>query len=486
MLSAPRGYTLVAGVSRATIQVPQWFGLAAAALGVIVGVLPLSWAAALLAAVASGLLLLARSRLALPLLAFAVPFGSLWEVSAGVVAVGVTEAVLIAALAVWSATLVADRRVPAKPPLAIPLALFWSVLALSVVPAGSLALGLKGLLLWLEVVLVYWMAYDMLDLPRARALAGAMILAASLEAGLGGLEFFRGTGPEAFALPGGYSRAAGTFGQPNPFGGYLAMVLPLSLALGLAPAKGLPRWARGMALFAAGALGGGLLASWSRGAWLAAGTASVVVVVGGVIFRVFSRMRGLAVTSTVAGATVAAIVLGGPLIPSILGRLGELLPYIGAGDVRYLAVTEDNFPLVDRLAHWQAAVAMVSENPILGVGIGNYPAAYPHFAPPGWPDALGHAHNYYLNVAAEAGFLGLAGYVALWIGIALLAWRALRRARDGWAPLGLGAAAGLAAVAVHSGFDNLFVHGLNIQFAMLVALVAAATRGDVRGTRWVR
>ncbi|MFQ5944719.1 MAG: O-antigen ligase family protein [Anaerolineae bacterium] len=483
MLSAPRGSASVAGALRATVQFPRRVGLAAAALGVALALLPLSWAAALLGGGAAALLLLSRTHLALPLLAFAIPFGSLWEVEAGVVSVGATEAVLIAVLAVWAAGLGAERRVPAKPPLAIPLLLFWVVLALSVVAAGSLALSLKGLLVWLEVVLVYWIAYDWLDLPRARGLAAAMILAASLEAGLGGMEFLRGTGPEAFALPGGFSRASGTFGQPNPFGGYLAMVLPISLALSLGPTHGLPRWVRGLALAGVAFLGGGLLASWSRGAWLAAGAASMVVAAGGVISRTFDRLRALATAGLVAAAAGLAIVTGGRLLGTIAGRLGELIPYIGAGDVRYLAVTEENFALVDRLAHWQAAVAMVSNNPILGVGIGNYPAAYPQFAVPGWPDALGHAHNYYLNVAAEAGLLGLAGYLSLWVGIALLAWRALRRARGGWRPLGLGAAAGLAALAVHSGFDNLFVHGLNIQFALLVALVAAAARDRPRGVR---
>ena len=481
MLSAPRGYASVTGAPRATVHFPQWVGLAAAAaLGVALALFPLSSAAVLLGAVATTLLLLTRTHLALPLLAFAVPFGSLWEVDAGVVSVGATEAILVAALAVWAARLGAERRVPAKPPLAIPLLLFWGILVLSVIAAGSLALSLKGLLVWLEVGLLYWMAYDMLDLPRARALAAAMILAAALEAGLGGMEFLRGTGPEAFALPGGFSRASGTFGQPNPFGGYLAMVLPISLALSLGPTHGLPRWARGLALVGAGVIGGGLVASWSRGAWLGAGAAAIVVAAGGAISRAFDRMASLAVAGVVAGAAGLAIVSGGSLLGTIAGRLGELIPYIGAGDVRYLAVTEENFALVDRLAHWQAAVAMISDNPILGVGIGNYPAAYPQFAAPGWPDALGHAHNYYLNVAAETGLLGLAGYLSLWVGIALLAWRALRRAEDGWRPLGVGAAAGLAAMAVHSGFDNLFVHGLNLQFALLVALVAAAARKPVR------
>ena len=58
---------------------------------------------------------------------------------------------------------------------------------------------------------------------------------------------------------------------------------------------------------------------------------------------------------------------------------------------------------------------------------------------PGWADPLGHAHNYYLNVAAETGLLGLAAYCLMVLSWLVLPFRLARRARAplaravGWA-----------------------------------------------------
>ena len=75
-------------------------------------------------------------------------------------------------------------------------------------------------------------------------------------------------------------RAYGTFEQPNPFGGYLGLHLPLAVALvcyglaaGSAPAPRPPRrWAR---------IGAALLITLSRGAWTAQVVALLVVLLAG-------------------------------------------------------------------------------------------------------------------------------------------------------------------------------------------------------------
>ena len=56
---------------------------------------------------------------------------------------------------------------------------------------------------------------------------------------------------------------------------------------------------------------------------------------------------------------------------------------------------------------------MAETQPWLGVGFGNYAAAYPDFRLLLWENALGHAHNYYLNVAAEIGAIGLLAYLGM-------------------------------------------------------------------------
>src|SRR2546428_11360784 len=61
------------------------------------------------------------------------------------------------------------------------------------------------------------------------------------------------------------------------------------------------------------------------------------------------------------------------------------------------------------MAHWPAGWYMILDPPWLGVGAGKYAAAYPDYFVATWREALGHAHNYYLNILAELGVVGGAG-----------------------------------------------------------------------------
>ncbi len=61
-----------------------------------------------------------------------------------------------------------------------------------------------------------------------------ILVAASAEALVGFYQFFTQTGPESFII-GRFMRAYGTFSQPNPFAGYLGLILPLGVALALVP-----------------------------------------------------------------------------------------------------------------------------------------------------------------------------------------------------------------------------------------------------------
>lgn len=118
---------------------------------------------------------------------------------------------------------------------------------------------------------------------------------------------------------------------------------------------------------------------------------------------------------------------------------------------------------------------MFAAHPLLGVGIGNYGAAYPAYHPRGWYASLDHAHNYYINIAAEAGVFGLTAY-ALWLGSAL--WYSYASARlehdRAWRALLLGVLGGLVTTSVHNLFDVLYVHGMTALLGLLFALIPAS------------
>jgi O-antigen ligase len=113
------------------------------------------------------------------------------------------------------------------------------------------------------------------------------------------------------------------------------------------------------------------------------------------------------------------------------------------------------------------------------VGIGNYPAAYPQYAVGRWRDPLGHAHNYYLNIAAEAGILGLGAYLLLFGACFVVAWRTVQRTQGYWRAVALGALGILAHLSVHNLFDNLFVHSMNVQLGLVLGLLFLAGKYGV-------
>jgi O-antigen ligase len=147
--------------------------------------------------------------------------------------------------------------------------------------------------------------------------------------------------------------------------------------------------------------------------------------------------------------------------------------FFGVFDVRQVRPNADNWGIVERMAHWQAAYEMWLARPWLGVGIGQYAVVYPDFMLAGWKDPLGHAHNIYLNLLAEVGVPGLLAHLAV-----VLSWfvLAVRRVRGASTPLGRGLAIGvlgvLAAIGTHNVFDNLYVSGLNVHLGLLLGLVA--------------
>ncbi len=58
--------------------------------------------------------------------------------------------------------------------------------------------------------------------------------------------------------------------------------------------------------------------------------------------------------------------------------------------------------------------------PLFGVGLGNWPEIFPRFqSPPSFPLYANHAHNDYLELAADIGLIGMAGFI--WLAARLIA-----------------------------------------------------------------
>ncbi len=71
----------------------------------------------------------------------------------------------------------------------------------------------------------------------------------------------------------------------------------------------------------------------------------------------------------------------------------------------------------ERLLMWRSALNMFEDNPIFGVGYGQYKFAYQniYIMPEAKERDLSHAHNNFVQMLAECGIVGLASFIFMWI-----------------------------------------------------------------------
>jgi O-antigen ligase len=452
------------------------YGLLAigAALALVAAVLPPLLAAAVLAAVGVGLLVLARPTIAIYLLVFAVPYGALSQVQLGGLNATPTEFIAFCGGAAYLIRCALNGQIRLRWAWwRWPLLLFGVAMVASMTQATDLKLSIKELLKLGEMLLTYVLVLSYVDTPtRLRRLLSLVVLAALSQALLGIgqtlVHFVVHFGPDSFAR-GFVLRASGTFDQPNPFAGYLNLTLPLLFA-GVLTGVPLVGRLRGPALVL---LSAGILLSVSRGALLASIAAAAVIVA--VHLR---RARALVATGAFTLFVLTAGTVFGLVPASVTGTIATAL---GMNNVDLAHPTPLTWPVAERLAHMLTGLYIFQDHPWLGVGIGNYPVLYPFYkVAPIWKSALGHAHNYYINVAAEAGIVGLAAFLILLVSTFAIAVYLYRRAADPLArTIVLGALGVLVTVAVHSFFDDIFVHAMEAQLALVMGMATVACRLSV-------
>ncbi|MGB8647188.1 MAG: O-antigen ligase family protein [Anaerolineae bacterium] len=462
---------------------PLAIGLALLLLAVLIVFLPAGTALAVIGGGLATLALLRWPGLALYLLVFAIPFGSLVPLPLAGANVTAADGLLLVAFGLWLARQVAQRAIILKPAsLVIPFLLFFLAIGLSTTVALSLQAAVKELTKWGEMLLAYWLMVQ--DIPedgraenRVKVLLAVIFLSGVAEALVGVNQYFLRIGPEGFVLN-GTPRAFGTFDQPNPFAGYLGLIIPLSfgvflgsMTLGrklLSPGN---LALAGLAVLAFGVMLASLLFSLSRGAWV--GVAAAL----GLVWALRSKRAALFGLGLAVLVAMTALLGQLNVIPDVVtSRFAGVSDYFGLQDVRGVKVTDANFAIVERMAHWQAGLDMFQDHPWLGVGIGNYAAVYPAYSLPHWDDPLGHAHNYYINILAESGIVGMAGYILLWTAVFWLAWRTVRATHGLWQGIAAGAFGVLVALSVHNLFDNLFVHSMQMQVGLTLGMIESIKR----------
>jgi O-antigen ligase len=499
--------------SRIWLSAAVWLG-AALLLGMGMGLLPVALTLALIGVVALAGMSLANPTALLTVLLVLAPMRTLIATefaprtgAAWPLPLDLGQMLLIAWLGVWAAHKLAKPPAMARKSALTqgsswyalaPVLLFTVCGGVSAFTAISLGAWLTEWLKWVQMLIV---AAVVIDLGRSlgwQALVVALVAAGLANALVGIYIYFGGSGAQHLLINDDNFRAFGTFGQPNPFGGFMGLLIPLAVTGALAQLITIGRRWRDVrrlhsaACFrlmyygtAAALMMAALIMSWSRGAWLGLGVSLAVVAL--------ALPRRVIVSAALAAALaggLGAVVVSGQLPPSISARLATISEDLfSVRDVRGVEINPDNYAVIERLAHWQAAVGMATDHPWTGVGLGNYEAAYPAYRLVNWKFPLGHAHNYYLNVLAETGIIGVTAYLAFILAVFALAWRG-RQHPDASARLAsIGILGTWTYLAVHSLTDNLYVNNVFIHLSVTIGILGrlnGCIPGWAGATRWAK
>ncbi|MFA5010148.1 MAG: O-antigen ligase family protein [Patescibacteria group bacterium] len=123
-----------------------------------------------------------------------------------------------------------------------------------------------------------------------------------------------------------------------------------------------------------------------------------------------------------------------------------------------------------RLQVWAADLLMIKDRWLTGIGLGQYPTAYPEFVGRLFPSplepAMLHAHNLFFQFIINLGVIGLIGFLSLLV--RFFSWVA--RSSTGWA---VSLTAAMSAILVHGLVDTPYwKNDLSILFWLLLAIAS--------------
>ena len=197
--------------------------------------LPLPYNVAAVIGLGTAVLTLLRPTWGLYLVLLSVPVQDLGAPRLGDTAITATKVMVPLALIAWLALRLSRGGMRLAPAALIAgYGLYVAALAASIMSAISQPAAITETLRWVQAFGIFLMTLDLIRTRRALAgLAAVLILGGLSQAALGLVQSVMGAGPASFAVGAGLSRAFGTFGMPNSYGGYLEMTFPLALALGV-------------------------------------------------------------------------------------------------------------------------------------------------------------------------------------------------------------------------------------------------------------
>jgi len=318
------------------------------------------------------------------------------------------------------------------------------------------------------------------DRRRKQFFIGALVALGTFEAFYGLVQYLSGW-QQIFAYVKKFDleEATGTYINRNHYAGFLEMILPFSLAF---------------AIYEYAKLRGDRSSKVSLKSLIAKSAAqrsvlslAVSVVICGALIFSRSRMGILAAASSV--LVIFALVA----ISRFHVRMGSLLAatfillavcmavWIGPGPIvsRFQTVSEEySLGGQSRISMWRDALPLIKHHPWLGTGLGTFPIAYTSGQTAFLSQFVNHAHNDYLELAAD---LGIPAALILFVSVLCILLRTVRSfisgGRDFERMVALGCIGSSVAILLHSFADfNFYIPANALLFSMILGLAVSVPK----------
>jgi putative inorganic carbon (HCO3(-)) transporter len=299
---------------------------------------------------------------------------------------------LAVGLMAWAAKLVVCRgRGFQRTPLDLPIIAFLGIELLSVLLSPNLLKGLWALRQEWIVLLFFLVVNNVRCQDSARRALDLLVIvtaAVSLYAiwqHFLGWDLYR---QRPLLATGNVFEATGLFGHHLTYGGYVMVVLLVCGCLFFWGFSGRKRALYGLASLL---LTLALIWSYARSAW--------VGLWGGIVAIGLLRGRKTLILG-LAGAAIGFVLLI-LFEPSVRLQTQQLIEMLQAPPAK-----------PSRIHMWSASLKIIRDHPLLGVGVGRMKMSMVAY---GCHLGYAHPHNDLLNVAAQTGLLGLAGFLWIWV-----------------------------------------------------------------------
>src|SRR5580700_7921587 len=315
------------------------------------------------------------------------------------------------------------------------------------------------------------------DRRRKQFFIGSLVALGTFEAFYGLVQYLSGW-QQIFAYVKRFDleEATGTYINRNHYAGFLEMIVPFSLAWVFY------EYAKFRGARASGINFRNFIARSAIQRLVLSLSVSVVLSVA----LVFSRSR----MGILAAASSILIVFALTVISRFHGRMGSLLAaafivlsiclalWIGPGPIvsRFQTVNEQySLGGESRISMWRDALPLIKDYPLVGTGLGTVPIAYTRGQTAFLSQFVNHAHNDYLEIAAD---LGIPAALILFGSILFVLARAIRSflsaERDFERIVALGCAGSIVAILLHSFADfNLYIPANALLFSAILGLAVS-------------